>query len=179
ISKHLAVEQLLQVLEGGEGGVGDHDIQLPNCVPEYIQGMVIGHPTVLFINCVGEPCALVQGDVLFVEEIKLAYAFRKCGLGLFLLDQADTVLNGYMSLCLLMPCPLQFLAPNMNMPWRDYDEEMMPPQIAAAKAAHKAKFDSARTKIENRFKRLGFGRLELDTSKFLIRKYTLRRYEIQ
>ena len=49
-----------------------------------------------------------QGDLQVVERMLVYPAHRGHGLGLFMLEAADNVINGHMSLQVLKPYPLQF-----------------------------------------------------------------------
>jgi hypothetical protein len=69
---------------------------------------------VSLINDVGDGDEIMQGSVLYIERIEIKEEFRGLGLGLFLVDQADSVLNNHMSLCLLNPYPLQYLEDDMD-----------------------------------------------------------------
>ena len=59
-------------------------------------------------NEVGTGWEISQGECVYVEDIKVDEKFRGLGLGLFMLDQVDKVVNDRMSLLLLMPYPSQY-----------------------------------------------------------------------
>ncbi|KAF0718802.1 Aste57867_1479 [Aphanomyces stellatus] len=167
-----AVGQLIKALEASNIASEALEVDVPTFLPEYIHALLppdVHVPTVRLVNHVAPAYEITNCAVLYVDEIKVALAFRKCGLGLFLLDQADAVLNDCSSLCVLSTFPLQFVRPNLaDMPWTDFDDDAtIPPKIAAAKAAYDAKFDSACSKIDQHFMRLGFRRLELGDAKYL------------
>jgi len=50
----------------------------------------------------------MQGDALVIELIEITPAHRGHRLGLFMIEAADTVINGNMSACIIKPFPLQF-----------------------------------------------------------------------
>jgi predicted GNAT family acetyltransferase len=59
-------------------------------------------------NDVGDIDEIRQGSVLYISHVTVRDDFNGFGLGLFLVDQADHLLNDPMSLCLLIPFPLQY-----------------------------------------------------------------------
>jgi hypothetical protein len=50
----------------------------------------------------------MEGDLQVVERFTVEPAHRRHGLGLFMLEAADNVINGHMSMQVLKPFPLQF-----------------------------------------------------------------------
>lgn len=65
-------------------------------------------------NDAGDNMEITEGAVLYVERVTINQEFKGLGLGLFLVDMADSILNDHMSLCLLMPYPLQYLKHEMD-----------------------------------------------------------------
>ena len=100
------------------------------------------NPQPVMKNEVGTGWEISQGECVYVEDIKVDEKFRGLGLGLFMLDQVDKVVNDRMSLLLLMPYPSQYNQSfSDDKPWNapeylfDPSKEL-PPAIAAAKAEH-------------------------------------------
>ncbi|GMH85674.1 hypothetical protein TrVE_jg6366 [Triparma verrucosa] len=63
-----------------------------------------------FVNKVGGDDEITQGDILYVNELKVEEKYRGMGLDLFLLDAADRQINSPMSLTpILIPFPLVYL----------------------------------------------------------------------
>lgn len=48
------------------------------------------------------------GDLLVIERVVVDAAHRGHGLALFMIEAADSVINGNMSACIVKPFPLQF-----------------------------------------------------------------------
>jgi hypothetical protein len=98
----------------------------------------------ILINNVGEDWEICQGSVLYISRVTINEDFKGLGLGLFLVDQADRILNSYMSLCLLIPFPLQYDTPEFQM---DADT----PEFDAAK--RKVEFCAAKKKVTDHWMR--------------------------
>ena len=58
-------------------------------------------------NDVGDDYEIVQGDCVFVDHLFVKKEYRGHGLGLFMIDAANNVINSPMSLTLINPFPLQ------------------------------------------------------------------------
>lgn len=52
---------------------------------------------------------MLGNDILYVREMYVDHSFRGVGLGLFMLNAADKVINSRTSITVLKPTPLQFL----------------------------------------------------------------------
>jgi len=100
------------------------------------------------VNEAGEADEIIGGDVLYIDHIEVKEEFRGFNLGLFLLDRADNTLNGPMSLCLLIPYPLQHLERH-------------------GEAWKQAEFEADREKIIKHYKRLGFKKIQYGPKTFL------------
>lgn len=121
------------------------------------------------INDVGDGDEITQGSILYIDKIVVEESFRGLGLGLFLLDHADKVINSSMSLCLLIPYPLQYEG-NQNHPWDSFrrcDVGTIPPEIAAAKSAFEAAFKPSVEKLRQLYALLGFRTLKHGKNEFM------------
>jgi hypothetical protein len=123
-----------------------------------------------FINEVGGNEEITQGDILYIDEIFVEESFRGLGLGLFLLDHADHVINSNNSLCLLIPYPLQYDGRSgQRHPWDVWtgDDAAMPPDLLAAKNSFYAEFEPAKEKLRKLYALLGFKTLNHGKNNFM------------
>ena len=95
------------------------------------------------------------GDIQVINRVEVKPAHRGHGLALFMIEAADSVINGHMSLCILKPFPLQFqksrVASELSY---SYGYPMPPP--SSTEAEQQAAQDAAMEKIKAHYARLGF-----------------------
>jgi len=91
---------------------------------------------------------VLQGDLQVIERMEVHPAHRGLGLGLFMIEAADHVINGHCSAQVIKPFPLQFEQRN-----RRYGFPA-PPQ--PTDRTHNAMFTAARDKLRAHYASLGF-----------------------
>lgn len=101
----------------------------------------------------------MQGDVQIVERVVVDRAHRGYGLALFMLEAADTVINGCMSAQILKPFPLQFE--------RRGETYGFAPPPPPGTAEHAQAEKAALAKVTAHYEKLGFE--EHDGSGFFLR----------
>ena len=105
----------------------------------------------------------LQGDLQLVTHLAVDSAHRGHGLGLFMLEAADNVINGHMSAQAIKPWPLQFdliLGRSNNFGFPDPDPSYFAGNGLSGDA--KVAFDAARAKISAYYSRLGFKQITGD-----------------
>lgn len=112
----------------------------------------------------------MQGDVLVVERMVVTPAHRGHRLGLFMIEAADTVINGHMSACIIKPYPLQFEGgESYGFPLSPELESMrfpLPPESESMQTYERA-FEAARAQLITYYSRLGFHQHE--NTRYMIR----------
>jgi hypothetical protein len=97
---------------------------------------------------------VAQGDIQVIERVVTDPAHRGHGLGLFMIEAADTVINGHMSAQILKPFPLQFERSGTK---KDYYGFPEPP--GGPTEEREAALAAAQAKIGAHYGRLGFKRV--------------------
>ena len=100
---------------------------------------------------------LEGGDLQLVNRMEVDPAHRGHGLGLFMIEAADHVLNGHMSSQVIKPFPLQFEGGDFGFP---------PPPAEAGEERRRA-LAAARAKISAYYDRIGF--TQVDGTEFMHR----------
>ena len=101
----------------------------------------------------------LSGDLQHVERMGVDPAHRGLGLGLFMIEAADHVINGQMSTQVIKPFPLQFEGgPGKN------DYGFAPPPTDGSRGSALA---AARAKIRDHYGKLGFKLVE--NTEFMLR----------
>lgn len=154
-----SVGQLLQALKGAKV------VQTTNFGPGSLFNTATTERKEL-INEVGHGFEITSGDVLYIERVDVDEAYRGLGLGLFLIDMADRVINSYMSLCLMIPYPLQWLRRERRA-WEQYSTSPVSAELEEARIQDVAQFEAAQAKIAAHYKLLGFRRLKHGETEFM------------
>jgi GNAT superfamily N-acetyltransferase len=105
----------------------------------------------------------MEGDLQVIEELVLDPAHRGHGLGLFLIEAADCVINGHSSTQIIQPFPLQFQCRSTSY---GLNVGFSEPPGDAGSTERKNAFEAARAKISAYYSRLGF-RAEGETAYML------------
>lgn len=123
--------EYLDTKSGGLSSVGQlmdaidwfKEVHVSNYHRDYINGP---SDRELLTNDVGAIDEIRQGSVLYISSVTINDDYKGLGLGLYLVDKADRILNDYMSLCLMIPFPLQYES-------RMDDDCLETPEFAVAK----------------------------------------------
>ena len=95
-----------------------------------------------------------EGDIQVINRVEVKPAHRGHGLALFMIEAADSVINGDTSLCILKPFPLQFEKRMTKESSSSYGYALPPP--SSTEDERQAAQDAAMKKIKAYYARLGF-----------------------